>query len=165
MESGAQPILNYSILDKVLEVSSYILLIGYWMMIITSYADLPNKIPIHFNALGKVDHYSIKNSIFLLPMIGSFLTVIFTFLSRNPSNAHFKLPPNAENPELQFRLMARMLRWVKLSILLVFILIDYRTILIAKGNAEGLGGLFLPFFLGIIFVPIGYFSFRLNTIK
>ncbi|RZL52579.1 MAG: DUF1648 domain-containing protein, partial [Pedobacter sp.] len=55
--------------DKVLESVCITLLIILWITILVSYAQLPDTIPIHYNALGKGDGYGNKTSILFLPIV------------------------------------------------------------------------------------------------
>ena len=49
--------------DKILEVIGWILLIGIWILTFTNYFDLPETIPIHFNAAGEADGFGSKLSL------------------------------------------------------------------------------------------------------
>lgn len=60
--------------DIVIEASSWFAMGIFWILIIYFFYVLPDTIPIHFNAMGKVDRYSDKSEIFSLPIIS---TVIF----------------------------------------------------------------------------------------
>ena len=75
--------------DKILEAIGYSMLVIYWVMTIVSFSTLPENIPIHYNGLGEVDNYGGKASIFLLPIIGTFLFTILTVLNKNPENFNF----------------------------------------------------------------------------
>ena len=46
--------------DKAIELIGFLILITFWVIIIVSYNNLPEQIPIHYNGLGEVDNYSKK---------------------------------------------------------------------------------------------------------
>jgi hypothetical protein len=53
-----------------------------------------------------------------------------------------------------------MIRYLKLSIVVIFGLIAFKTIQNANGEADGLGVWFLPMTLGLIFIPLTYFVIK-----
>lgn len=148
--------------DKIIEILGCLTLFSFWVMILISFSDLPEKIPIHYNALGEVDNYGKKSSVFLLPIIGTFLFIILTMINKNPENFNYKINITEENAEKQYTNATKMVRWLKFIVILVFFIIDYIGIQIAKGNAEGLGIYFLPLILGIVFIPI-YFTYKASN--
>ena len=62
-----------------------------------------------------------------------------------------------ENALHQYTNATRLIRFLKLTIVIIFGLIVFRTIQNVSGNADGLGTWFLPLTLGMIFIPIIYF--------
>jgi hypothetical protein len=54
-----------------------------------------------------------------------------------------------------------MIRYLKLIIVVIFGLIEFKTIQNANGQADGLGIWFLPMTLGLIFIPLIYFVVKL----
>lgn len=151
--------------DKILEVISSIALIAFWLMAILSYSKLPDLIPIHYNGLGEVDNYAGKKSIFLLPIIGTLIFLILTFVVKYPETLNYPTKITVENAERQYANSTRRIRFLKLLIILVFLLIDFKTIQTALGISEGLGIWFLPLILGLIFIPMGYYSYKSYKLK
>ena len=144
--------INPSKLDKFLDIFGYILLILYWMMVIIAFQKLPEEIPVHYNGAGEVDALGPKNSIFMLPAIATLQVLLMSALIKNPENLNFS---NKENIEQQIINTTKTIRFLKVGILIVFIFIDYKTIIISlEGKNEGLGIWFLPFFLALIFIPV-----------
>ena len=151
--------------DKILEAIGYSMLVIYWVMTIVSFSTLPENIPIHYNGLGEVDNYGGKASIFLLPIIGTFLFTILTVLNKNPENFNYNVEINEENAEKQYTNSTKMMRLMKLIVVFIFLMIDYLTIQTSKGNSEGLGKWFLPLTFGLIFIPMGYFAYKSHKFK
>lgn len=144
--------INPSKLDNFLDIFGYILLILYWIMVIITFQKLPEEIPVHYNGAGEVDALGTKNSIFMLPVIATLQVLLMSALIKNPENLNFS---NKENIEQQIINTTKTIRFLKVGILIVFIFIDYKTIIISlEGKNEGLGIWFLPFFLILIFIPI-----------
>jgi len=62
-----------------------------------------------------------------------------------------------ENPIKQYYYVTRLIRYLKLIIVVLFGVIVSQTIRYINGQTDGLGVWFLPFALGIIFLPLIYF--------
>lgn len=152
-------------MDKIMEVFGYLVLVTFWIMNISSFNQLPAEIPIHFNGLGEVDQTGSKISIFALPVIGTLVFTVLTLINKYPENFNYRVEIDAENAEKQYTNSTKMIRLLKVVVLFVFILIDYFTIQISVGNSTGLGKLFLPCVLALIFIPIGYFSYKSYRLK
>ena len=165
MEKRPILILKPTKTEKIIEIIGYIILLAYWLVIITTYQNLPEKIPIHYNGLGEVDNYSKKSSIFLLPIIGSFIFIILTMINKNPENFNYSIKITEENAENQYKNSIKMIRLLKIIVIVIFFLIDFKTIKIAIGESEGLGNWFLPLTIGIIFIPIIYFANKSYKMK
>lgn len=151
--------------DNLIELIGYLILAAFWVTIILSYNNLPEQIPIHYNGLGEVDNYSNKTSIFLLPIIGTFLFMILTLVSKNPESFNYNVEITEENAESQYRNSIKMMRIMKIIVIVLFFLIDFKTIKTSMGKSEGLGIWFLPFSLTIVFIPIIYFAYKSKKMK
>lgn len=151
--------------DKGIELIGFLILIAFWITTILSYSNLPEQIPIHYNGLGEVDNYSKKSSIFLLPIIGTFLFIILTLISKNPESFNYNIKITEQNAESQYRNSVNMMRIMKINVIIIFFLIDFKTIKTSLGRSEGLGIWFLPMTLGIIFIPIIYFAYKSYKFK
>jgi uncharacterized membrane protein len=146
--------------DNFIEAIAYLALIVLWIMTIVSFNSLPDSIPIHYNGIGEVDNYGRKTSIFLLPIFGSFLFMLLTVLNKNPENFNYNIKITEDNAEKQYTNAIKMMRFLKLIVIIIFIMIDFQTIQTAKGKSDGIGIWFLPLVFGLIFIPIGYFAYQ-----
>ena len=68
----------------------------------------------------------------------------------------------AENAEVQYRIMTRMIRVLKVFVLLIFWILDYKTVQIALGWPDVLGKWFLLLLFTLLFAPIFYFLIQLS---
>jgi uncharacterized membrane protein len=146
--------------DQVLELLGWGVLLALWVWTGTSYSNLPDTIPTHFNAAGEADDYGRKASIFGLPVVASLLYIGLTLLNRVPHIFNFPTPVTQENALIQYTNATRMIRYLRLILVLVFAGISYQTIQQANGTGEGLGVWFLPLTLGLIFMPLLYFVIK-----
>jgi len=152
-----QIIIPFTATDKIVEAINVIALIAFWTMLFINYSKLPDIIPIHYNAAGKVDNFWQKISLFILPIIASVIFVGFSYLSKIPHIFNYIVDISIENAKNQYTIATKMLRYLKLSVTCVFFLIFYKTVQIVDGKTEFLGKYFLILTLAIIFLPILYF--------
>ncbi len=151
--------------DWVLESIAWLFFIFFWICVIIGYFSLPDIIPTHFNAKGEIDNYGSKLTIFLLP---AFSTIIFIFLSwinKYPHIFNYPVKITEENAEAQYRLATRLIRILKLSILVSFILIFYIVIQSISGINKYSVQLVILFILFIIISPFIYYIIKMFKIQ
>ena len=76
--------------DKALEIIGWFTLLTIWVFTITSYSNLPETIPIHFNGAGKADGFGNKINILILPFIATILFVSITVANKFPHVFNFQ---------------------------------------------------------------------------
>jgi len=147
-------------LIEIIALLALVVLIGYPTYV---FPELPQSIPKHFNYLGQADAHGAKWMLFILPVIGTGLYILFTVLNRYPHVLNYFVPITVDNAEVQYSIVIHMLRVLKAVLMLSFLYIVDGSIKLALGSADGLGTLFLPAFLIAVFGPIIYYvrqSFR-----
>ncbi|WP_199140404.1 DUF1648 domain-containing protein [Pedobacter sp. ASV12] len=157
--------LALSPLDKVVVVLGCIALMILWWFTISHYQGLPDIIPTHYNAMGKVDAYGSKRTVFILPAIGTVLFMAIAVLNRFPQVFNYPTEITAENALRQYTNATRLLRLLQLMLMLVFLFIQFKTMKATAGGTLGLGVWFLPTVLVFVFVPVAYFVVRSFKIK
>lgn len=115
------------------------LLVLLWGFTLVHYYDLPEEIPIHFNAAGKADGFATRLHIWGLPIIAA---ALFFLLHR------IQKRENIQSLEVQ------LLQWMQRLILATFCYIQIQTFLVALGRSEGLGTWFLPLSMVSFLLPI-----------
>ena len=143
--------------DKVLELLGWGVLLALWAWTGTSFSNLPDSIPTHFNAAGEADGFGRKASIIGLPVIATLLFIGLTILNRYPHSFNYPTAITQDNALRLYTLATRMLRYLKLVLVLVFGGIELMTIQHAIGKGAGLGVWFLPLTLVLVFLPVIYF--------
>lgn len=124
--------------------------IKYWPL-------LPETIPHHFGVSGKPDAWGGKWILWLLPGISLVLYVGLTILSRYPHIYNYPWLITEKNAAAQYHLARTMIGALKAEIVLIFAYLQWQTIQVALGKAEGLGIAFLPAFLLLVFGTIGVY--------
>lgn len=143
---------EFSKTDKRAELLGWLILLLLWCLTLYNYLKLPNIIPIHFNASGKVDNYGGKSTIIVLPVIGTVIFIGLTILNKHPRIFNYPVSITADNALRHYTNATRMIRYLKLAIVIIFtsiIFIIYKT---ATGKTTGPATAFLPFTLVLIFI-------------
>ena len=146
--------------DQVLEIFSWLVLLFLWGSAIYFYSSLPQIIPIHFNASGQANGFSNKSTLFLLPVIGTFLFAGLTVLNKYPHVFNYPTDITPENALRQYTNATQMIRCIKLIVLIIFAEIVWTTIATATGESHGLPAWFLPLEIGLTFVTTFYFLIK-----
>ena len=148
--------------DHLLEAVGWTLLLVLWAMIIYIYYHTPDIVPIHFNAIGEADGYGDRSMVFLTGVIATVLFVMMTAIGRVPAMFNFPEKRTAENAQQQFTAAAKMLRFAKIGVALIFIMVEMYSYKAAIGEStEEYGKYLLPVTMLLTFVPaIFYFLKR-----
>lgn len=100
-----------------------------WGFTLIHFNDLPEEIPIHYNAKGVPDGFDTRIHIWGLPLIANLLFLLLGGLQKRTG---------IQKIELQ------LLQWMQLLILGTFTYIQLQTFFVAVNKSNGLGGWFLP---------------------
>ena len=146
--------------DRILEGLSIGWLAILWISVFIFYPQLPEQVPSHINAGGKVDDYSDKLSIITLPAVCTLIWALLTWLNRYPHWFNYTSNITAENAFDKYRSATRMIRVLKLSVVVVFSLIVFIIFRISFTGSDGPGAWLLPVIILVILVPVVYFVVR-----
>lgn len=145
-----------TVTDKVIELIGWLLLLTIWVLTITSYSNLPDTIPMHYNAAGQIDGFGKKVQILTLPFVATVFFVGMIILNRFPHIFNYPTRINKDNALRQYTIMTRMTRYLKLAFVFIFGLLTCKTI----QNSDGLGRWFLPLTMGLLLIPMTYFIIK-----
>ena len=137
-----------------IQTATWVILILFWIMVLYHYPNLPETIPTHYNAMGEADAEGSKSTILYLPLVASLLVLGMGAIKR------IKVDESAQQ-EPAFIYAMRMLAVLRCTIPLLFAGISYQSIQIAFHKTSSLGVFFMPISLAIIFIPMGYFLWKI----
>ncbi len=163
MSRDKRPILQipFTTKDYLLEGSSWLLLTALWVYTIYAYQYLlPDNIAIHFNVGGKPDDYGHKASIFILPVVASFICIGFYYLCKVPHLFNYPGKITEENALTQYQSSIALLRIIKLIVIAGFFYINYTIISRAPSSTTQLSVWFLPLFIGSILTTVTVYIYR-----
>ncbi len=163
MSTRPKPVIGLSSLDRWLEISGYGMLLLMWAGTIFAYLKLPVTIPIHYNLEGKADGYGNKIFLLLLPAIPTIIFFGITFLSRYPHIFNYMVTITEENALKQYTMAVRLLRFLKLSVVLIFFVDVLFTYIFTNDITKGPGGWDIVFIFFVLLAPTLFYianSFR-----
>lgn len=146
--------------DWLLESAALLLLLVLWVLVAIAYPYLPDVIPIHFNIKGQADGFGPKDFIWLEPLVASVLYTVMTLVNRRPDTFNYPVRITPENAGRQYALASRLMRYLKLVVVAVMLLIVLFVALPAMGMVLALPGWLLPAFLLLIFGPVVVYIWR-----
>lgn len=116
--------------DMYWEIIGLLLLIGYWLFLFIIYSSLPESIPSHLDVKGNIDGYSNKTSDWTLPKVATILYALLTLCSFFPRYFNYGIVEiTLDNAEKQYTSAVRLIRYLKISVVIVFLTITVVTIL------------------------------------
>ncbi|TDQ33027.1 DUF1648 domain-containing protein [Zeaxanthinibacter enoshimensis] len=147
-------------IHSAVEKAGLALLILLWIYVGFTYMDLPESIPVHFNGKGEPDSFADKSMFFMLPLLATLLFAGLNWLKQYPEYLNYPVRITEENAARQYRNVRRMILVLNTIIILTFWAICIGTVLVANGEADGLGDWFIPLFLFLSLGTTFYFLFK-----
>ena len=138
--------IKHNKLDTIAEVFCMILLIVTTLYTIYMYIQLPEKIPIHYNAAGVIDRYGNKLEIFILLIVTWVMYIGLSLVTRVPQFWNTGVSVTAENKDRVYRILKNMLKIIKMEIIVIFCYLIYNTT-----TLYDLPKWFVPVFLVLLF--------------
>lgn len=143
--------------DWIFELLGWLAMLAIWSLTMVNYSSLPDVIPIHYSSAGQADAFGGKGHIFTLPVMATALFIVLTALNKFGVLFNYLRQVPKENALRRYTSAARMIRYLKLIIVIIFGLLTYQTINTANGRSANLGIWFLPVTSGLVLIPLLYF--------
>jgi uncharacterized membrane protein len=147
--------------DYLMEVIAAAGLIIMFLLPAMYWNELPDIIPRHFNSAGEPDGYGSRSVIWVLTIVAFVLYAGLTVLNRFPHIFNYPVRITEENADKIYTLGTRLLRIVKTIMIIIFVMITYRTISIAMGENERLGQYIIPVIMISMALPIIFVVYRI----
>ncbi|HVW08686.1 MAG TPA: DUF1648 domain-containing protein [Bryobacteraceae bacterium] len=149
--------------DWLLEGISAVAVIAAAAEIAIRWNALPAKIPVHFGIHGEANGWGSRNSLFMLLGATVMMFALLTISETNQRLVNIPVKVDRDAPAAK-RLIRSLTIAIKAVLSAGFLWITHVTIAIALGERTAMGRVFLPLFLGAVFVPIVYYSVRLKKL-
>lgn len=165
--TSSRPVIKITltIFDKALEIAGLIMLLVLWFQVVTSYSALPDTIPTHFNFSGKADNFGPKQMFLVLPILGTLLFSLLTWLNGRPNIYNYATTITNENALAQYTIATKMIRVLKVTVLILFNILLYKKFQTSIGEKNGLGSGVLLYTIVLIIGPVVYFLWKSITSK
>ena len=146
--------------DILLEIAGWLALAALWIIVLFYFKELPDNIPTHFNAAGKADDTGSKGTFFILPSLTTFTFLLMTVLNRFPHVFNYPVSITAATAMRQYTLATRLIRVMKLSINIIFLLVSISIVNSALNDEAGTGIWFLPLILAFTIIPLIFYIIK-----
>ena len=156
-----------SSLDFVVEGMAILLIIVSFALPFIYYNKLQGEIPTHYNLLGQPDKWSQYRVIWLIPIIGLIIFVLFSILNKYPFFYRYPVKITDSNAQYLYTLGARSVRVLKLLVAGVILCFTFQNIKIGLGLADSISQYCIPVFLiaSILLFLVMIFKMRRNNIQ
>ena len=144
--------------DWILDVLTAIGFIFIWIYSFIYFSKLPETIPTHFNIKGEIDDYGSKYTLFILPMVVTFVFVLFRILYNYPHKFNYIVKITEEKAEKQYRLALRVMRIILMNIVILFGFIVTKVVDGANQKSSTLDWWFIPLLEISMIAPIVYMA-------
>ena len=167
LENGKRPIIPIprSGFEKAVEALAILGVLMSFYLLIASYSDLPEKIPMHYGFGGKPDAYGGKWTIVALPVIGLALYAGMSLIRKIPHYYNYPWPITKENAPEMYRISIVMITCVKMEVVWLFTYIQWMTVRVGMGKSQGLGALLLPVTFVVLAVTVIVAVFQMRRVK
>lgn len=142
---------------KVLELLSLAVLVA--MLVAAALAvfgpnRLPDRIPTHFDSLGRPNGWAAPRILLVFPFIAAALYLLMTWVSRYPAGFNFPIRSTPQDRRQLEEVTLKMIAWLKTEIVCLFAWIEWTAIDGAHRSVGGVSPLLMPIALAVIFGTI-----------
>jgi uncharacterized membrane protein len=132
--------------ELVLEMLGWALLLLLWIIAFYSLSLLPDKIPAHFDLAGNVTRYGSKHIVFMLPGLATVVLIGLSILNKYPHVFNYPIGITADNAEKQYRMATSLIRWLKLLVAGLFLIL----VLVMINSSQSITFSMSPWFILLI---------------
>ena len=155
----------FSTFEFGLEIIALIGVISGLAVLYSSYAQLPDMVPIHYGVTGIPNSYAEKWTVAILPIIGTAVYILLSFLRRAPHQFNYPKPVTAENAARLYKSGIMLIAFLKTTVVWLFTYLEWMTVKIAMREASGLPTSFLPVFVVFMLAIVVYYSAKIYLVK
>ena len=155
---------SLSILDYVLELFSFLSVLGIIILFVIYWIDAPKIVPIHYNIYGIADRFASKTTLIILPIISVLTYVGLTFLNQHPHIFNFPAKVTAQNILILYQTATRMMRWTKLFTCLLFANILWQKIRIINNHGDKLNNTSLLILIACLMLCLIFYIVKMVKI-
>ncbi|HEY3284353.1 MAG TPA: DUF1648 domain-containing protein [Armatimonadota bacterium] len=125
-------------------------------LVALTWSRTPERIPTHFGLGGQPDGWGGKSTVLFLPAVSLGLYLLLTLVSRLPSSMNYPVAITRENAATQYAVARSLLASLKAELVWLFTWIEWGSLQVALGRAQGLGWVGMVVALTAVFGTVGY---------
>lgn len=137
-----------------------LLLVGISGYIIFAWSSIPEKIPMHYDALGNVDRWGEKGEVMILPIISWIMYLFMTGMGFVPALWNTGVKVTQENQVRVYRTLKYLMETMKLIVVLDFSILTIYSLL-----GKNLPSWFTIAILIVVFGNLLFWIFRLSKVR
>ena len=134
-------------------------------ILLNNYFDLPDRIPTHYCADGAPNAYGGKWTLSILPVANLFMYSLLTLIRKIPHYYNYPWPITEENAPRMYQAGLVTIACVKMEIIWLFTYLEWTTVRVAMGEAQGVGSWFLPVTLTVLIGTLIIQILQMNAAK
>ncbi|MFC4690310.1 DUF1648 domain-containing protein [Dokdonia genika] len=150
-------------IKKIFWILSWLVAGVTFAMILIHYGDIPDEVPMHFDATGVADRYGSKNELFILPALSVLLILLFQFMTGKSIKIN-KHKQGVKN-EAQVTVTKTFMSQMALYCTLLFGWLVYQSMAVAVGKQTGLSSYFLVATFGGFIILLVLYYIQLKKVK
>lgn len=151
--------------DRGVEILTCLAVLASFAFPMYYYQDLPEQIPMHFNASGTLDRIGSRSSIWILPILGAVLCIGIQRLIKYPHLFNYPKKITPQNAEVNYRMAQRSLRMINLIVAGSIAYITLEIIFSSLGRSKGFSGEFLIIFSVLMLGTPLFFLLKMRRMK
>lgn len=140
----------------VIEILGYASLIWLWVMTYYFQHVGAEAVADDYNFFDNPSEYWASNMTYSIPIIATILFLGITLYNQKPHISEYTVQNQPDKVETLVKINAKLWRWIKFNLILIFILIEYFSFHSGSGFGTGIPKWFVIAFPLLLFAPIIY---------
>lgn len=148
---------NVSRLDILVEILSLLMLLTLWALTYYFQHQSLEIVPEGYDFFRNPNEYWASRMTYSVPFVATILYVGLTLYNKRVQYGGFAVEINKEKGQALSQIKKRLWRWLKLNILVMFIVIEYFSFHTGSNAGSGISGWFIFAFPLLLFGPVIFF--------
>ncbi|MBE5953656.1 MAG: DUF1648 domain-containing protein [Lachnospiraceae bacterium] len=115
--------MNKKLFYRVINIICVLMVLGTTIWLIAYWRNIPAEIPTHFDLYGNPDAYGSKKDIIMLPILTWIMLGVMSIVECFPGTWNTGVKVTPENSARVYSIIKGMLVWIKLFVMLIFVLL------------------------------------------
>lgn len=140
--------------DKLVELTAWLILLSLVAFTWFSYQALTETVAIHFDIHGHADAFGNKKHVWFVLAIPTLLTCLLFWINQYPHLFNYPVKITPENAFSQYRKATKLIRWMAVSLNLVFTFIQFNVVTSATQANIQAPWLIYTVVISVPFIPL-----------